>query len=176
MVGDVSPVAARIHPHRTTDRPGNGAQEDEIEPGLRRLARDVGIERRRSGDFDIVSHSIGMGNEPGTGLEQWFHSKTADNSSRNLMRLRSEAVDRLIPAAVEADTLDELQTAVQALDRVLLSLRFTIPQWFKDKYTVAYYDMYEYPDEIPPYALGELSFWWYNAEKHEALKAAGALR
>ncbi len=134
------------------------------------------IERRRSGDFDVVSHSIGMGFEPGIGLEQWFHSKTADDSSRNLMRLKNEAVDRLIPAAVEAKTLDELTTAVHALDRVLLSLRFTIPQWFKDKYTVAYFDMYEHPEEIPPYALGEMAFWWYNAEKHEALKAAGALR
>ena len=134
------------------------------------------IERRRSGDFDVVSHSIGMGLEPGTGLEQWFHSKTADDSSRNLMRLRNEAVDQLIPAAVEAETLEDLATAVHALDRVLLSLRFTIPQWFKDKYTVAYYDMYEHPEEIPPYALGEMAFWWYNAEKHEALKAAGALR
>ena len=134
------------------------------------------VERRRSGDFDIVSHSISMGLEPGTGLEQWFHSKTADNSSRNLMRLRNDAVDRLIPAAVEADNLEDLTTAVRALDRVLLSLRFTIPQWFKDSHTVAYYDMYEHPEEIPPYALGEIAFWWYNAEKHEALKAAGALR
>lgn len=134
------------------------------------------IERRRSGDFDIVSHSIGMGFEPGIGLEQWFHSKTAEDSSRNLMRLKNEAVDRLIPAAVEAHTLEELTTAVHALDRVLLSLRFTIPQWFKNKHTVAYYDMYEHPEEIPPYALGEMAFWWYNAEKHEALKAAGALR
>ena len=30
------------------------------------------IERRRSGDFDIVSHSFSMGFEPGIGLEQWF--------------------------------------------------------------------------------------------------------
>jgi len=134
------------------------------------------IERRRSGDFDVVSHSISMGFEPGIGLEQWFHSKTADDSSRNLMRLKSEAVDRLIPAAVDADTLQDLSTAVHALDRVLLSVRFTIPQWFKNKYTVAYYDMYEHPEEIPPYALGEMAFWWYNAEKHEALKAVGALR
>lgn len=134
------------------------------------------IERRRSGDFDIVGHSLSMTNEPGSGLEQWFHSKTADDSSRNLMRLRNDAVDRLIPAAVEATTLEDLATAVHALDRVLLSLRFTIPQWFKNKHTVAYYNMYEHPEEIPPYALGEMAFWWYNAEKYEALKAAGALR
>lgn len=134
------------------------------------------VERRRAGDFDIVSHSFTMGFEPGIGLEQWFASKTADDSSRNLMRLRNEAVDKLIPTVVAASTLDELATAVHAFDRVLMSLRFTIPQWFKPKYTVAYYDMYEHPETIPPYALGEMSFWWYNAEKHDALKASGALR
>ena len=36
--------------------------------------------------------------------------------------------------------------------------------------------MYERPETLPPYALGEMSFWWYNAEKAEALKAKGALR
>ncbi len=147
-----------------------------ISAKLERVDNSQFVERRRSGDFDIVGHSIRMSNEPGIGLEQWFHSKTADDSSRNLMRLRNEAVDRLIPAVVAARSLDDLTTATHALDRVLLSLRFTIPQWFKNKHTVAYYDFYEHPAEIPPYALGELAFWWYNAEKHEALKAAGALR
>jgi len=134
------------------------------------------IERRRAGDFDIVSHSFSMGFEPGIGLEQWFASKTADDSSRNLMRLRSEAVDRLIPKVVEAETLEDLETAVHAFDRVLRSIGFMIPQWYKDKHTVAYYDMYEHPENMPPYDLGYLDFWWYNADKHQALKDAGALR
>ena len=62
----------------------------------------------------------------------------------------------------------------RALDRALRSLRFWVPQWFKDSHTVAYYDMYEHPANLPPYSLGELDFWWYNAEKAEGLKAAGA--
>ena len=33
-----------------------------------------------------------------------------------------------------------------------------------------------HPEELPPYALGEMDFWWFNAEKAEALKASGALR
>lgn len=134
------------------------------------------IERRRAGDFDIVSHSFSMGFEPGIGLEQWFASKTADDSSRNLMRLRNAAVDRLIPQVVEAESLEDLETAVHAFDRVLRSIGFMIPQWYKDKHTVAYYDMYEHPENMPPYDLGYLDFWWYNADKHQALKDAGALR
>ena len=64
--------------------------------------------------------------------------------------------------------------ATRALDRVLRAEKFWVPQWYKDTYTVAYYDMYEHPDPLPPFALGNLDFWWYNAEKGAALKEAGA--
>ncbi|HBZ43921.1 MAG TPA: ABC transporter substrate-binding protein [Maritimibacter sp.] len=134
------------------------------------------VENRRAGDFDLVSHSFQMGFEPGIGLEQWFASKTADDSSRNLMRLRNEAVDRILPQVVEAKTLEELETATHALDRTLRSIGFIVPQWYKPVHTVAYWDIYEKPDTIPPLGLGYLDFWWYNAEKHQALKDAGELR
>jgi len=92
------------------------------------------------------------------------------------MGLASKAVDKMAEGVMAAKTKDELVTATKALDRVLLAERFWVPQWYKDKFTVAYYDMFEHPQNMPPYALGELSFWWYNADKAAALKAAGALQ
>ena len=77
---------------------------------------------------------------------------------------------------VEATTLDELYTSVHALDRVLRHIGFTVPQWYKDVHTVAYYDMFGRPENLPPLDPGILDFWWYDADKHAALKAAGALR
>ena len=77
------------------------------------------VERRRKGDFDLANQGFDMGFEPSGGLEQWFGSKTADDSSRNLMRLRNPAIDRLITHVVAAQTLDELKTSVHALDRAL---------------------------------------------------------
>ena len=51
--------------------------------------------------------------------------------------------------------LDELETSVHALDRVLLSIGFTVPKWYKPVHTVAYWDMYGKPDErIPPFDWG----------------------
>jgi microcin C transport system substrate-binding protein len=132
------------------------------------------VERRRSGDFDLITHGFSMGFEPGDGLNQWYGSKTADDSSRNMMRLRNKAVDALIPVVTSAKTLPELKTAVHAFDRVLRSLRFTIPQWYKNKHTIAYYDIYDHPKTMPPYDLGYLSFWWYDQAKADKLKAAGA--
>ncbi|MCO5128522.1 MAG: hypothetical protein M9957_15060 [Rhodobacteraceae bacterium] len=81
----------------------------------------------------------------------------------------------MIEKVVAAQSKEEMHVAVKALDRVLRAIHFWIPQWFKDSHTVAYYDMYQHPDPLPPYALGELSFWWYDADKAAALKAAGAL-
>ncbi|KMW59589.1 Oligopeptide ABC transporter, periplasmic oligopeptide-binding protein OppA [Candidatus Rhodobacter oscarellae] len=134
------------------------------------------VDRRRKGDFDMTTHSFGMGFEPGFGLRQWYSHETADDSSRNLMRLRNEAYDELINHVVAASTLDELETAVHALDRALRAEGFWVPQWFKDKHTVAYWDMYRHPEPLPPLALGELSFWWYDAEAHQRLLDAGALK
>ncbi len=130
--------------------------------------------RERSYDFDIVTAQFPMGYIPGSGLKQYYGSDTADTSLFNKMGLKSPAVDAIIEVILAAQTEEELHVATRALDRVLRAERFWVPQWFKNKHTVAYYDMYEYPDPLPPFALGNLDFWWYNAEKGEALKAAGA--
>ncbi|ALG91250.1 peptide ABC transporter substrate-binding protein [Actibacterium sp. EMB200-NS6] len=150
---------------------------------LRRLGVDARMERvdsaqatnrERSYDFDIITDHLAMGYVPGNGLKQYFGSETADTSVFNKMGLKSAAVDSLIDTVIGAESSEELIVAVKALDRVLRAERFRIPQWYKDAYTVAYYDMYEHPDPLPPYALGHLDFWWYSAEKAEKLKAAGA--
>jgi microcin C transport system substrate-binding protein len=132
--------------------------------------------RPPSFDFDIAIGNARSGYFSGSELKQYYGSETADVSSFNMMGLKSPAVDALIDVVLAADTRDELTVATKALDRALRLERFWVPQWYKDTHTVAYYDMFEHPEVLPPYALGELSFWWYNAEKAEALKAAGVLR
>lgn len=127
-------------------------------------------------DFDIVTGNALSAYISGSELKQYYGSATADVSSFNQMGLKSPAVDRLIEVVLAADTNEKLTIATRALDRVLRAERFWVPQWFKNKHTVAYYDMFEHPESLPPYALGELDFWWYNAEKAAALKAAGVLK
>ncbi|PPB82191.1 microcin C transport system substrate-binding protein [Albidovulum inexpectatum] len=132
------------------------------------------VERRRKGDFDLANQGFDMDFEPSGGLEQWFGSKTADDSSRNLMRLRHPGIDRLIQTVVAASTLEELKTAVHALDRGLRKIGFDIPLWYNPETWVAYYDFYRHPENLPPLSVGELDLWWYDAEAAERLKAAGA--
>ena len=129
--------------------------------------------RERSHDFDIITDQLGQDYIPGSGLQQYFGSASIDDAF-NSMGLQSPAVDALISKVEAATTRAEMTVAVRALDRVLRAYRFWVPQWFKDVHTVAYFDMYEHPETLPPYSLGELDFWWVNAEKAEKLKAAGA--
>ena len=127
-------------------------------------------------DFDITNHFMQTDYFSGTNLKQYYGSQTADVSAFNVMGLKDPAIDRLIDGVIAADSLQNLTVATKALDRVMRTRYFAIPQWFKGKHTVAYYNMFEHPETLPPYALGELSFWWYNAEKAAALKASGALK
>ncbi len=127
-------------------------------------------------DFDIITDGARSNEISGSELRQYYGAETADVSLFNVMGLKSPAVDRLIKVVMAADSMDSLTTATKALDRVLRGERFWVPQWFKATHTVAYYDMFEHPETLPPYALGELSFWWYNAEKADALRARGALQ
>jgi microcin C transport system substrate-binding protein len=132
--------------------------------------------RPPSYDFDLIVGNARSGYISGSELKQYYGSETADVSAFNLMGLKSPAVDRLIDVVMASDSLDALTVATQALDRVLRAERFWVPQWYKSAHTIAYYNKFEHPQTLPPYALGELDFWWYNAEKAEALKAAGVLR
>jgi microcin C transport system substrate-binding protein len=133
-------------------------------------------ERPPNYDFDIVTGNARSTLIPGPELKQFYGSATADVSSFNLMGLKSPAVDRLIETVIGAKSREEMTNATRALDRVLRAERFWVPQWYKDKHTVAYYDMYEHPETLPPYDRGELDFWWFNPDKAAALRAAGVLR
>ena len=125
-------------------------------------------------DFDMITHTMTQGFEPGSGMRQWFGSETAADSSRNLMGLEDPAVDRLLTNVINATTLEDVTAGSQAIDRVLRATGFWVPQWYKSVHSVAYYDMFEFPDPLPPFALGNLSFWWYNADRAAELTAAGA--
>ena len=148
---------------------GIDAEYDRIDPAQY-------TDRTRNYDFDIITDQFPMSYEPSSGLKQYFGSDTADDSVFNSMGLKSSAVDALIEHVVAAENKSDLKVAVKALDRTLRAYNFWIPQWYNDQHRVAYWDMYEHPEEIAPYDLGYLDYWWYNESKANALKDAGFLR
>ena len=132
--------------------------------------------RERTHDFDMVTDSLTQSYIPSSDLKQMFGSETADVSTFNSMGLKSPAVDKLIDVVLGAKSTEELSVATRALDRVLRAEKFWVPQWFKNVHTVAYYNMFEHPETLPPFDLGYLDFWWFNAQKAEAMVASGALK
>ncbi len=128
-------------------------------------------------DFDMITANPVNGYEPsGQVMKQGYASSTKDNSTRNRMGLANPAVDKLLDAVEAADTREALDIATRSLDRVLRTINFNVPQWYKNVHTVAYYDQYGFPDPLPPYALGNLDFWWFDAAKADKLKADGVLK
>lgn len=131
-------------------------------------------ERERSYDFDIITHQMPMSFVPGSGLRQYFGSGSANESAFNLMGIADPGIDALIAVVEAAENEGDLAVAIAALDRAMRAERFWIPQWFKAVHTVAYYDYLRHPDPLPPYALGNLDFWWADMDAFERLKADGA--
>lgn len=133
--------------------------------------------RERDRDYDLLYY----GQYPaflstGGGLQQAYGSEAAEFSAFNPAGLASPLVDEIIEASQRTETKEETDVTLTALDRALRYELFMIPLWYNDVHWTAYYDQYERPETIPAYALGYLDFWWYNADKAAALRAAGALR
>ena len=133
-------------------------------------------DRKRNYDFDMLTTQHPMSLEPSSSLKQYFGSESSDVSVFNSAGVSNPAIDVLIDHVINAENKTELKISVKALDRALRALRFWVPQWYNNTYRVAYWDMYEHPDEIPPFDLGYLDFWWFNSDKAAILKSSGALR
>jgi microcin C transport system substrate-binding protein len=132
--------------------------------------------RERDRDYDLVFDQYAAFLGTGTGLMQRYGSEAAAFSLFNPAGLASPMVDAIIEASLQASTREEEDAAMTALDRALRYEFMMIPAWYNDVHWTAFYDQYGRPEQQPAYALGYLDFWWYDAEKAAALRAAGALR
>ncbi len=132
--------------------------------------------RERDRDYDLVFDAYASFLGTGTGLMQRYGSEAAEFSLFNPAGLASPLVDAIIDRSLNATTSEEERASLTALDRALRHEFIMIPVWYNPSHWVAYYDQYEHPEEIPAFALGQLDFWWYNQDKADALRAAGALR
>lgn len=150
-----------------------------VQASANRVDSAQSLEREKNFEFDIVTQRYSMSLTPGIELRGIFGSEAADQpGSNNIMGLKNPAVDSLIKTIENAETREELDTAVKALDRVLRALHIWVPQWYKGVHNIAYFDMYDrpYTDNPPKIALGEMSIWWFNPEKARQLQDADATK
>lgn len=130
--------------------------------------------RQRDFDFDVVLMALSFAALPGRdSLVNLFHSTTANlSSSRNLPGTSDEAVDALVEAAGVADSVEELTTALRALDRVLRARGDWIPSYHAANHKAAFWDMFGFLEPKPDFGFPVESLWWYDEDKARAIGRA----
>lgn len=124
------------------------------------------IERLRQFDFDSTVSGVPASLSPGNELWSFWGSQNADTpGSNNLVGLRSPVVDRLIDHITRADSRDELQHAVRALDRVLRAEWLFIPQYHIGSYRIARWNHFGLPNRTPRFGVGMDSWWRLEAKE-----------
>ncbi len=122
-------------------------------------------ERLLSYDYDMIKRYWGVSLSPGNEQQFYWGSEVGQkDGSRNYPGINSKAVDGLIEKLISATNREELTTAIHALDRVLLWGHYVIPLYHSNKDRIAYWDFFEYPDEIPLYGI-VIESWWVNKDK-----------
>ena len=121
--------------------------------------------RMDSFDFDMTVHvapqSLSPGNEQ---RDFWSCEAAAIGGSRNVAGVCDPVVEDLVQALIDAPNRDALVTRARALDRVLQWSFYAIPNWYIDRFRVAYWDRFGRPAQNPPYGLA-LDTWWVDADK-----------
>ncbi|WP_137885612.1 extracellular solute-binding protein [Pseudomonas sp. 2FE] len=130
-----------------------------IQANLRTVDRAQYKQRLDQFDFDMILMTLAQTLSPG--LEQWqyFHSSQVGvKGSKNYAGVAHPVIDSMLEQLLAAQSRDEQVAAARALDRVLLSQHYSIPNWYLNYHRLAYRNRFAFVT-TPPYTLG-LRAWW----------------
>jgi peptide/nickel transport system substrate-binding protein len=123
-------------------------------------------ERNGTYDFDVTYYRRGLSLSPGNEQYAYYGSEYADTQGgRNLMGVKSEAVDALIGRLLTSESQDDFVAAVRALDRVLTSGRYVLPIYQWNITRIAHDKDLHYPAEMP--IFGDWPGWQPDVWWHE---------
>ncbi|WP_411192526.1 extracellular solute-binding protein [Paraburkholderia sp. B3] len=134
-------------------------------------------------DFDVTTYLYPPVTIPGAELVRRFGSAAATQvGSENYPGIKSKAVDGLIQDVLKANTLDDLEAATRALDRVLMNSYYMVPEYYAPNTRVGYKTGFGHP-AIVPTSYQDVDWvieYWYDARTqterggHDAQAASGA--
>ena len=118
-------------------------------------------------EYDMTTYIYPTVTIPGVELERRFGSAAATQiGAENFPGVRSPAVDALVHAVLRANTLDELQTATHALDRVLINGYYMIPEYYAPNARIAFKNSLGVPAVWPSTYQAEdwvIDYWYRKA-------------
>lgn len=125
-------------------------------------------------DFDVATFAFSFSATPTKeGLAQFFFSSYADRpGSKNYPGIKLETVDKLLDYVGTAKNRDELIDAIRALDRVVRTYHYWIPNWYSANHRVAYWDLFGFKRPKPDYGFPVEQLWWWDEKKAKALGKA----
>lgn len=116
-------------------------------------------------DYDMIqntwSSSLSPGNEQ---LFRWSAASAKTPGTYNFAGVENSAADAMIQAMLGAKSEADFNSAVRALDRVLLSGDYVIPLFFIPKQWVAYWTRLQHPETTPLFGYNVDSWWSAGAK------------
>jgi len=123
-------------------------------------------ERSRSLDFDMMPFARDLSLSPGNEQVLYWLSDNADlEGTRNMMGVKSDALDAMLDRIMIAKSLDELNAVTRAMDRILTAGRYVIPIYHDGPSRIAHKRSLKKPQTPPIYGdrIGYFpDVWWYE--------------
>ncbi|WP_370689332.1 extracellular solute-binding protein [Cypionkella sp.] len=123
-------------------------------------------ERTTAYDFDMTHHirslSLSPGNEQ---MQYWGAAGVTESGTRNWMGMNSPAAEAMIATMLSSTDRADFVSAVQALDRILITGRYVVPVWYSNISRLAHAKQLHFPEKLPIYGdwLGfQPEVWWYQ--------------
>lgn len=127
---------------------------------FRNLEVNVFKNRLDNFDFDMAIVSYGVSRLPGNEQAEMWGSSSADiRGSYNMIGIKNPVVDELIKGLIAAQNQDDYEAYVRALDRVLLTENYMIPQWYSPYQRVAYHNKFMHPQTNSNVGFQPMTWW-----------------
>ncbi len=123
-------------------------------------------ERSRTLDFDMMPFARDLSLSPGNEQILYWSSNNAElEGTRNMMGVKSDALDAMLDRIMTAKSLDELNAITRAMDRILTAGRFVIPIYHDGPSRIAHKSTLKRPEHTPIYGdrIGYFpDVWWHQ--------------
>ena len=136
-----------------------------IQVNIRHVDVPQYIERMRRSDFDMTTSVMPQSLTPGNEQAQLWSSKAANQPGNyNYAGIQHPVIDDAIQQLIRAPNRQALVLRTQVLDRLLRAGYYQIPTYGKGEHWLAYWNMYQQPNQKPKLSTG-IDYWWSDAKQ-----------